>query len=301
MASDLGLNVNLATFRTLDPAIGRWWQVDPKGEMLYGQSPYAWPMNNPITYADPDGDIAPLIVAGLIGAAIGGVGNTIYQATQGNINSWGDGFAAFGIGVGAGFVGGITGGAAAGVGSGSALIATTSFSSSVASGAVSGAIGGASAGLIQNTGNAMYYGNQNFGDALTGPGFQGALWGGIGGAVVGGIAGGIGYRAPGAGPGANTGGDLVEISTGNGGTIKVPGLEVAAQQPAGGLNIATARASGMYTGPVTSYQALPFARSLVNGLTVTNPAGSALSLSIPKNFVSIATEMVKELFMDHLA
>ena len=32
---DLGLNLNMAFYRTLDPTIGRWRQVDPKGESSF--------------------------------------------------------------------------------------------------------------------------------------------------------------------------------------------------------------------------------------------------------------------------
>ena len=31
---DFGLNVNMATFRTQDPSLGKWWSVDPASEML---------------------------------------------------------------------------------------------------------------------------------------------------------------------------------------------------------------------------------------------------------------------------
>lgn len=88
-APELGLGVYNAFYRTLDPAIARWWQVDPEAEVLYGHSPYTAMMNSPQVYNDPEGDIAPLVVVGLVGAAIGGVGNLAYQACQGNINSVG--------------------------------------------------------------------------------------------------------------------------------------------------------------------------------------------------------------------
>ncbi len=142
--------------------------------------------NNPMTFNDPEGDIIPaLIVAGLIGGAIGGVGNLIYQGVTGNINSIGDGFAAFGIGAVAGFVGGVTGGAVAGVGSGTALISGAGFWSTVASGAATGAAGAGTAGLLQGTGNALYFQDANIGDALK----QGLIEGGIG-FVAGGVLGG---------------------------------------------------------------------------------------------------------------
>ena len=270
----------MATYRMLDSKIGRWLGVDPKAELMMGYTPYNSMAKNPMSFNDPDGDVLPaLAVAAIVGAAIGGVGNVAYQAWNGNINSWRDGFAAFGIGAVAGGTAGLTGGASAGA------FGTATLGTAIASGATAGAVGGSTAGLIQGTGNALYFGNANIGDAL-GQGFQGAAFGALGGAVIGGIAGGIGYRAN-ASPAA-AGVDDVLIDVG-GNKISVPGLEVAKNQPIGGLDIAAARASGLYGGPVTSYQAMPFARSLVNGLTVTNPAGSAISLSIPKNFVSIAT------------
>ncbi|WP_026231596.1 RHS repeat protein [Neolewinella persica] len=51
---DLGLD--LAAFRSYDPAIGRWLQVDPKAESFVQMSPYTGMGNNPISYADPLGD-----------------------------------------------------------------------------------------------------------------------------------------------------------------------------------------------------------------------------------------------------
>jgi len=57
LADDFGLNVNLATFRTLDPATGRRWQVDPKAEAVMSLSPYQSMGNNPISNADPEGDL----------------------------------------------------------------------------------------------------------------------------------------------------------------------------------------------------------------------------------------------------
>jgi RHS repeat-associated protein len=48
------LGLDLAPFRSYDPAIGRWLQVDPKP--TYSQSVYSGMGNNPVLYSDPMGD-----------------------------------------------------------------------------------------------------------------------------------------------------------------------------------------------------------------------------------------------------
>ena len=63
--TDLGLNIDLTKFRVYDPAMGRWWQVDPKADKK-GQeklSPYNYSFNNPIRYNDPEGDCPECMVA----------------------------------------------------------------------------------------------------------------------------------------------------------------------------------------------------------------------------------------------
>ncbi len=52
--TDLGLNVYTAFYRVDDPAIGRWWQIDPKPNFSW--SPYSSRSNNPMRYSDPLGD-----------------------------------------------------------------------------------------------------------------------------------------------------------------------------------------------------------------------------------------------------
>lgn len=179
------MSIGLTTYRVHDASLGCWWQVDPKAEAMRGLSPYNAMGNNPVTYSDPEGDL-PHILAGAI---IGGVLNIGLQAWNGNINSLGDLGMAAAIGAGAGALGAATGGASL------ALTGTgTTLAGAVGAGALSGASGGAIAGLVQNTGNAMYFGDMNFGDAISGPGLSGALYGGLFGGVLGGITGGIGYQ-----------------------------------------------------------------------------------------------------------
>lgn len=56
--NDFDLNIGEAFYRTHDPQIGRWWQIDPKLEASLNISPYAAMDNNPILKSDPLGDIA---------------------------------------------------------------------------------------------------------------------------------------------------------------------------------------------------------------------------------------------------
>jgi len=53
---DLGLGTYDAFYRTLDPQIGRWWQIDPKVENMEAWSPFVSNFNSPFRFNDPLGD-----------------------------------------------------------------------------------------------------------------------------------------------------------------------------------------------------------------------------------------------------
>lgn len=50
-----GLELYATPFRSLDPQLGRFWQVDPMADAAYESSPFAYGNNNPLTFNDPLG------------------------------------------------------------------------------------------------------------------------------------------------------------------------------------------------------------------------------------------------------
>ena len=56
LIDDFGLQANHALYRTLDPQLGKWWQIDPKAEEFYGWSGYHSNLGNPVLNVDTKGD-----------------------------------------------------------------------------------------------------------------------------------------------------------------------------------------------------------------------------------------------------
>jgi RHS repeat-associated protein len=53
---DFDLDIYDALYRTLDPQIGRWWQIDPATGNYPGITPYNSNFNNPVSFTDPLGN-----------------------------------------------------------------------------------------------------------------------------------------------------------------------------------------------------------------------------------------------------
>jgi RHS repeat-associated protein len=153
---------------------------------------YAYCLNNPLVYTDPDGEFWNLVIS----AAIGGVLNVVTHWND--IDDFGDGIGYFAVGAVAGAVG-------AGVGSGvsSALASSggsftagfvgstsTAYTIGFTSGAVSGAAGGFASGFLTGFGNAALNPENDLGDmfgAGINYGIKGAAFGGITGGITSGI------------------------------------------------------------------------------------------------------------------
>jgi len=58
-----GLNLDYYGARYLDPALGRWLSVDPAADLQESISPYAYSLNSPINFTDPDGSL-PIFING---------------------------------------------------------------------------------------------------------------------------------------------------------------------------------------------------------------------------------------------
>ncbi len=154
--------------RTYDPRLARMIQVDnfiQAPGFTQSHNRYSYVLNNPLKYTDPSGEIIFTIIGALLAPVTGGaslalgiamdVGGGInlgVKAYQGQINSVGDGLAAYGIGAAAGAVGYATGGAAfAAYGGGAA------GAGGIAAGFASGAASSAAALPVLSMGNTIAF------------------------------------------------------------------------------------------------------------------------------------------------
>ena len=64
LQDELGLNVYDYGARVYDPAVPRFWQVDPLVEKNNFESPYVFVHNNPLIYVDPDGKDGIITIKG---------------------------------------------------------------------------------------------------------------------------------------------------------------------------------------------------------------------------------------------
>ncbi len=180
--------------RMYDPLMSSFLSVDNYvqcPESSLGFNRYAYCMNNPLKYTDPDGEWAHL----LIGALVGGAVNLGINAIQNNIHSVGEGIGYFAIGA---FAGALSAGVGAGIssalwggsfsagfwGTTAAKVAMTSFET----GSIIGAASGFTGSFVTCSGNAWMAGD-SFSKGL-GKGFLGGLVGGASGFVLGGLSGG---------------------------------------------------------------------------------------------------------------
>ena len=163
--NDFGLDLSMATYRSLDGALGMWGQVDPKAEHDYSRSPYNSMYNNPISNIDPNGD-SPILIGMGIGAILGGINGGWEGALKGAIaggigagagmaavSAWGVG----GVGFGAGAINGAIGGSAGGFAGGAtgAWMNGATFGEGLAAGGIGAGIGGLTGGAIGDVGAGL--------------------------------------------------------------------------------------------------------------------------------------------------
>lgn len=166
--------------RLYDPVLGRFLSPDPivqVSDFTQSYNGYAYAMNNPLSYKDPNGE-SFILVAAIIGGWIG-MGSAMVSSDKSGWGLAGDMFKGLFVGAASGAAGAWAGGAIAG------SITSLGF----VQGSLSGVAGGFSSGFVGCAGNAWLAG-AGFGKGLK----AGLIGGGFGaalGGVVGGISGGI--------------------------------------------------------------------------------------------------------------
>ena len=168
--------------RIYEPLTGRFLSADNFVQAPdYSQSfnRYAYCLNNPLAFTDPDGNNPVIIAAIIIGAYMGGA-----STNDGNFNpfqwDWNNGRTYGGI-----VVGGVAGWAGASAAASIGASAIAGGTSAIEAGIGSGAIGGMISGGINGAGITALNGG-NYDDVFGGM-VSGAVMGGFSGAAAGGV------------------------------------------------------------------------------------------------------------------
>lgn len=172
--------------RLYDPLLRRFLNADENIQDIFNTqiyNKYGYVLNNPLIYADPDGEFVWIIVGAVIGAYITGVkANGSWNPTKWN---WG---ATYGKIIAGAAIGAISGGI--GAAAGASALAVSGVTGGVLGGVIAGGVGGAIGGAISGAMTAGLFGENIAEGALTG-----FASGAIGGAVIGGVAGGVSQLA----------------------------------------------------------------------------------------------------------
>jgi RHS repeat-associated protein len=173
---ELDTQLGLVTMgkRLYDPSIGRFVQPDPIAQRAAphdGLNPYVYALNNPLSFEDPDGEFAFIVIGIIVGAILGGASAAI---SGGNIFE--------GI-----LIGAVAGGVGAAVGIGASALVHGGLAGAALGGAAGGAAGNAAAAFLCNgdVGRAAEIG---FLSGLFGGAFGYATTYAVGGMIGGGVA-----------------------------------------------------------------------------------------------------------------